>query len=224
LQKQANPMVKRFWILGAGQFGRIAVERILHAIPSAELTLVDQSSIPENIRRVQVVRGEGVRWLFKVLRQDSAVDMIVPAIPVHVVYEWLILRLRAEGYDTVATEIPDSFLRQVPHPVQGVAGQVYLSHADFICPDNCPEPKNQCTVTGKNRPGDLFRLLREIEVGDLLPLVVRSRQILPGVGGIRPGDFFGILADARKNVDSPLFVATACRCHGVGNAVRLLKK
>jgi hypothetical protein len=112
----------------------------------------------------------------------------------------------------------------MPHALRGNAGQAYVSHADFICPDNCPEPEKICTHTGKPRPLDLFRLLGNVDFDDVLPIVIRSHQLLPGVGGIYPADLLDALDIVRKNSHRPLMIATACRCHGVVDFMRLEKK
>jgi hypothetical protein len=45
-------------------------------------------------------------------------------------------------------------------------------------------------------------------------LVVRSRQLAPGVGGYRPEDLFSMYERVQKGA-SPFLISTACRCHGV---------
>jgi hypothetical protein len=44
-----------------------------------------------------------------------------------------------------------------------------------------------------------------------MPIVVRSYQILPGVGGIYPEDLIQCFGHRTKKHQSPLFIATACR-------------
>jgi hypothetical protein len=216
-------MIKRFWILGSGQFGKIAISRILRAFPAADLTVVDKNPDDEIGHEIQVIHQDGIRWLWTLLGSQSLVDMIVPAIPVHVAYEWLVLAVE-KRFDVEPINIPKSWQRQMPHPVSGKIGQVYMSHADFICPDNCPEPKDSCTVTKKPRPKDLFKLLQEVHMDDALPIIVRSHQILPGVGGLYADQLSKAFETAVENFQHPLFMATACKCHGVGNAFRLRRK
>jgi hypothetical protein len=216
-----NP--KRFWIIGAGRFGRIAVERINRLIPAADITLVDQAPVLIGGARFTMVKAEGIAWLGAVLDQRSAVDMILPAIPVHVAAEWLVLKL-SKNYDIHPIPIPNAWLKRMPHACRGKTGQAFVSHADFICPDNCPEPKEICAHTGKPRPMDLFRLLGDLDFDTVLPIVLRSHQLLPGVGGIYPPDLLHALDIAGQNNRRPLMVATACRCHGVVDFLRLEMK
>lgn len=222
VQKESVMNKKNFWVLGAGRFGQIAVNRISRFLPEVRLTVVDKKPPSGTIGKVQVVREEGVHWLGATLNEASSVDMIVPAIPVHVAYEWIVCKVRdASAVEPI--EIPKAWQQQMPHPISGKDGQVFVSHADFVCPDNCPEPKDRCTVTGMPRPKDLFRLLDDLDLDDALSIVVRSYQILPGVGGIYPKDLMKAYHSVLENVHRPLFIATACRCHGVGNAVVIKK-
>lgn len=223
MEKERSHRRKRFWILGAGRFGKIAANRLSRAYPQAVLTVVDTDPEEEIGDGIRVVRQDGVRWLWNMLRSQAETDMIVPAIPIHVVYEWMKYAVQ-DAYAVAPMDIPESWKKQMPHPIRGKIGQIYTSHADFICPDNCPEPKDRCTVTKKPRPKDLFRLLREIHIGDACAIIVRSHQLLPGVGGLYPSDLSFVRETALKNARRPLFLATACRCHGVGNAFRLIKK
>jgi hypothetical protein len=71
---------------------------------------------------------------------------------------------------------------------------------------------------------DLFRLLGKVDFDDVLPIVIRSHQLLPGVGGIYPADLLDALDIVRRNSHRPLMIATACRCHGVVDFMRLEKK
>ncbi|MGA6926356.1 MAG: hypothetical protein WBY88_11785, partial [Desulfosarcina sp.] len=112
-ERHLNPT--RFWIIGAGHFGRLAAERIIDRIPRAAVTVVDQR--PFTIQGSGIVSQmcDGIQWLDKMLTQDAAVDMIVPAIPVHVLAEWLKCKLN-KSFDIKSIEIPDDWLSRMPHP------------------------------------------------------------------------------------------------------------
>jgi len=213
----------RFWILGAGRFGQIAVERIIRHIPHATLIVVDQKSSTMDGKNITTIREDGIKWLNRMLDPNASVDMIIPAIPVHVAADWLKLNLK-HLFHIQSLPIKDSWLTRLPHAMLGTAGQAFVSHADFICPDNCPEPVNICTHTGKPRPMDLFRLLARLDADDLLPIVIRSHQLLSGVGGIYPADLVSALETVCNNSHRAMMIATACRCHGVVEFMRLEKK
>jgi hypothetical protein len=211
---------RRVWILGAGRFGKIAVKRIRHHIADAEITVVDQSPSSQAIDAEMVVPGDGVAWLVRNLTPETTVDMVVPAIPVHVAAGWLRMKL-ADRFTCRPIEFPDTWIEPFPNPMRATLGQVFVSHADFICPDNCPEPPTVCTHTGLPRPMDMFRLLAAIKTDDCVPIVLRSHQILPGVGGLLPADLFAAMQTAIVHAEHPLMIATACRCHGVVDFMRL---
>lgn len=213
----------RFWILGAGQFGKIAVSRILRRYPKATVTVVDKAPIAIASDALTVVHADAIAWLKRVLAKDSPVDMVVPAIPENVVAGWLTLNLTKQ-YTVNMLPIPDAWLAKMPNAIRGKRGQAFVSHADFICPDNCPEPERLCTFTGKPRPVDLFRLLESIDLEGILPIVLRSHQLLPGVGVLYPADLWQALYTASRNSHRPLMIATACRCHGVVDFFRLERR
>ncbi len=213
----------RFWILGAGRFGQIAVKRITRHIPEATITVVDQKPSTMDGKDISAVREDGIEWLNRKLDPNASVDLIIPAIPVHVAAEWLKLNLM-HSFHIHPLPIQDSWLTRLPHAMRGTAGQVFVSHADFICPDNCPEPVNICTYTGKPRPMDLFRLLARFDADDLRPIIIRSHQLLPGVGGIYPAELLSALETVCNNSHRAMMIATACRCHGVVEFMRLKKK
>jgi hypothetical protein len=210
----------RFWIIGAGRFGQIAVQRITRHINHATLLVVDQKPPRMDGTNITTIREDGIAWLKRTLVPNAPVDLIIPAIPVHVAAAWLKLSIK-HLFDIDPLPIQDSWLTRLPHPMRGATGRAFVSHADFICPDNCPEPATVCTHTGKKRSMDLFRLLGRFDVDGVLPIVIRSYQVLPGVGGFYPADLLSALDTLCSNSHRPLMIATACRCHGVVDFMHL---
>ncbi len=203
------------WILGAGHFGLLAAERLTRRFPHADFTVIDKS---EN-HLEQVHRETNLPCL-----QKDAIDYItsrslphelwiVPAVPVHVAFQWLLYRV-GEKKDVERLTVPDSMDTQVPNPMRPAGKTVYTSYADFICPDACSEPENICTHTGRPRPGSLFEHLASISVPGFQVSVVRSHQLAPGVGGYPSQSLTSLLKDVFKAPGRHI-IATACRCHGV---------
>ncbi len=201
--------MKKIWILGGGRFGRLALKHTARHLPRAEITVIDKSEKLEKFPGVEAVRGDGVSWLVQHLSRDSDVDLIIPAIPVHVVAGWLKL-VAGRQYKVSSATVPESYVAELPNVMAGGDSTVYVSHADFLCPDNCGEPEKFCTVTGKPRSEDMFRLLERAGA-----LVIRSHQLYPGVGGIYPKDLWALYDRIAGLPAEPILVATACRCHGV---------
>lgn len=210
----------RIWIIGAGHFGRLAVERLKDRFGEPHITIVDMDPGVMALGGVTPICEEGVGWLYRMLDEDAPVDIIAPVIPVHMAAAWLKQKLAHCG-DVRTVPVPDAWLTLLPNPMRGETGQVFVSNADFMCPDNCPEPKGRCTHTGKPRPMDLFRRLERLNVDDALPIVLRSHQLVPGIGGIYPRDLYAALRTAMGHPDRPLMICTACRCHGVVDFIRL---
>jgi hypothetical protein len=210
------------WILGAGRFGRKALAALSRKYPEAAITVIDRdgdavSDAPAAVR-ITVVRGEAMTYMADHLKPGQpAPEWIVPAIPVHVAYEWIIRRLAAEGFRAAPLAVPEAVVQRLPNVFRGEGGAIYASNADFLCPDNCPEPEAICTHTGKPRPCSLYEKLGEVSVPPFRAIVVRSVQLAPGVGGYRPETLFHTLAAVQKAA-GPLLLSTACRCHGVMHA------
>jgi len=206
----------RVWILGGGRFGTRAAAKLVAA--GASVRVVDRNPAGlEAARRLgaETQVADAVGFLSEQkehVRGPGGADWIVPAVPVHLAALWCLAELGPDRL--VRHPIPAEVERAVPHPLRASADEIYASHADWRCPPDCPEPADRCTVTGKPRPKDLFRLLADLEVPPFRPFVLRSHQLAPGVGGYRPEELLDLLARLTAHT-GPALVATACRCHGV---------
>lgn len=208
----------RVWIVGAGRFGTLAARRLGARMGRERLMVVDPD--PEAVRRLAAEgyptrEGDGADFLMRHLGAGHAPEWIVPALPRHLAYEWLCRRLGARLRP--APPVPQAVLEGVPVVIHGEAGAVYLSIARHLCPDDCPEPEEVCTMTGEPRPLELYDHLARLDLGGWNQVVIRSRQLAPGVGGYPPEDLWKALE--RLSEGGPGLVATACRCHGVVHAL-----
>lgn len=214
-----------FWIIGSGKFGRKAARELGRAGPPDRITIVDHNK--EACRQVSMpgcrtVCMDGIAYLDRYLTGADYPDWIVPAIPVHVAYEWIRLRLSPKNA-LRAIPVPAGLGRKLPNPIKGKAGQLYISIADFKCPENCPEPPEICTYTGKPRPMILYEFLKTIRHKDFESIVIRGHQLAPGVGGYQPRALFDALREI-ENTRVPVLLSTACSCHGVMHALNFLTK
>ncbi|MCF8062162.1 MAG: hypothetical protein K9M82_06575 [Deltaproteobacteria bacterium] len=102
----------------------------------------------------------------------------------------------------------------LPHTWIAGDGSLLVSYADFLCPEDCAEPEDGCTVTGEIRQ-PLYERLAALEVPGYEVQVIRSRQLAPGLGGYSAGDLRALQA---RVYDAPgrgrWLIGTACRCHG----------
>jgi len=216
--------MKSIWILGAGKFGQKAAKTMRRKNSGAEITIIEKKSeICNQIEKLgfKIVCMDGIEYLGQNLKSIDYPDWIIPAIPVHVAYEWV--RLKINSYILKTTPVPKGVIINLPNVFKGKRCEIYMSIADFICPDNCPEPEDLCTHTGKQRPFTLYKKLESIKHDNFRSVVVRSRQLSPGIGGYSPGDLFHAL-DVIKASTIPVLLSTACRCHGVMHAFRLEKR
>ena len=212
--------MNHIWIIGAGNFGSKAVDALNRHFPEVRLTLVDEKldkSESTDLSSVhERVSGDGIEFLFDRLARSELPDWIVPAIPVHVAFEWVVGSLK-NSYPIKQIEVPKTVVELLPNPIYGSNGSVYTSNADFMCPDDCMEPEGICTCTGKPRPRILHEFLSEIYLTGYRSIVLQSRQLAPGVGGYTPSELFEALSQIRS-AETPILFSTACKCHGVMNA------
>jgi hypothetical protein len=217
--------MKTVWIIGAGQFGEKAAARLRLKYPEAAIMVVDQDR--SALRRVEGVAtagvvADGAVYLAEHLIGSEEPDWIVAAVPIHLAFDWLCKRL-APDYRIEKLAVPETLTQKLGCVIKGEGGRVYTSMADFICPNNCPEPADLCFVTGKPRPIDLYKELLAVDPRQMTPVIVRSRQLSPGVGGYRPGDLFDVLRKVEA-CRGPVLLGTACRCHSVLDAFRLIPR
>jgi hypothetical protein len=217
-RQKKTPSEETLWVIGGGKFGQRAIQILRRAEPDSTIVLVDQQIVPGLQSDRDFVCSDGVEWLVEHLVPDSPVTKIIPTIPIHLAAEWLKRKILYTGGFIRSLEIPEKLLHQLPHPMRISPSKSVLSHADFICPDNCAEPDQLCSYTRKPRPPSLYHLIETIDCGDFTPIVVRSRQFAPGVGGFFPEDLWNLLARVNLLPDTPLLVGTACKCHGVVDA------
>ena len=209
--------MKEIWIIGAGRFGRMAADRLTGKIKNLHLVLVDLEA--EKLHGAggpgrTLIRSDGAAYLAEHLPkgEEQHPDWIVPAVPIHLAAEW---RLLDQGEDNLQRiPIPTEMDPLLPHPLRAEDGNIFVSHADFLCPDDCAEPRNTCTFTGEPRKQNMFELLRDIRFPPWESLVIRSHQLGPGVGGYRTQELFDLAAQIEKT-RPPILLSTACRCHGV---------
>ncbi len=212
--------MEEIWIIGIGRFGSLAYSRLSKRAKSRVFVLVDP--IKENLLRcegsnVTLEQSEGVDFLTRHLSHaEPKPDWIIPALPVHLAAEWVLSHLRSGGIRRIP--IPLKIEPLLPNPVRGSEGNMYVSHADFRCPDDCAEPRDHCTVTQEPRKQNMFDLLRELQMPPFRSVVLRSYQLGPGIGGYRSEQLFALLRGVEQT-PGRLLVCTACRCHGVITAV-----
>jgi|GEM_PF-1098399 hypothetical protein len=228
-QPEISP--KDIFIIGAGTFGKKALERLSAKYPTSHITIVDRSeealsNLPRNKgASFRTIKGDGVETIVqneKIIQPDT---WVIPAIPVHVASEWIVRKLRHKGYNLNPAPIPEDLQTKLPNPftIEGRNDLLFVSIASFICPDNCPEPPEKCTHTGKPRPGNLYEMIANAVPEPWSALVFRSFQLAPGVGGY-PASY---LMEGLKTLEELVsFLGAECRgipfsaeCQGIPSSL-----
>jgi hypothetical protein len=212
----------RYLILGAGKFGRLALQRLAPdedasflVVDESKEALAEAQALVDN-NRVRVIQGEAVAFLLKFLKDNPPWEWTVPMVPVHVAFQWLWQGpLAGLGWHQV--EVPEALARLAPYAERGEHGELYLSRATHLCPDDCPET-DICPVSGESREVPLYVELASLKIPDYRIMVLPSRQLAPGVGGY-PGAWLPALGQELASLEGKVLIATACRCHGVVNAI-----
>jgi hypothetical protein len=208
-------MMEEIWIIGAGKFGCIAFQRLSAVGQDRHFVLVDPDKANllkcrGSHSRLEI--ADGVEFLATHLETRRQPDWIIPALPVHLAAEWLLLDLGPDRLKRLP--LPVEIETHVPNPVRGPEGNVYVSHADFRCPDDCDEPSEICTITGVKRKQDMYAFLGALSMRPFKPINIRSHQLGPGIGGYRAEQLFRLRLEVAQ-FTGPILLSTACRCHGV---------
>jgi hypothetical protein len=212
-------------IIGAGHFGKRAVD-MLCARGNRRLWVVEKDEKALGgitAPLVERILAEGVPFLADHAHLLPPSTLIVPAVPVHLAFEWLRKALK-KNFRRRRVKVPTQLKPLLPHTWEGSEGSLLVSYADFRCPDNCPEPADHCTVTGKRRGKPMYKLLGDMALPGFRVHVIRSRQLAPGLGGYSVGELKGLLGRVESGGDSKWLVGTACKCHGVVSALEVMKK
>ena len=212
---------QRICIVGAGHFGYLAAERLIRRYSKTAFLVVDQRR--EKLDRIEKDFGLAVQV------QDTAsflenpwVDdttWIVPAVPVHFAFLWIVNELKKSGR-VERLPIPEIVESQVPNPYRAASGSLCASFATFICPDSCNEPDEFCTYTKAPRRGNLFEEVAKITVPGCVVIVIRSWQLAPGVGGYPRAHLKTALERLTDKPHGCALIATTCRCHGIIDGLR----
>lgn len=201
----------KFVIAGFGKFGQLALDRIQNAFPSPEFMIIDTD--PDTLNKVPeghtVVLADAVSYLCKSgnFLED---DIVLPMVPFNLVAE---CALSLKG-DLRKTALPEGLERFLPNPFRMDDHTIFLSQADFKCPDDCPEGE-RCTVTGEFRL-PLYEYLEKQDFGSAQLLLLHSFQVTPGVGGFRFGELMRLIDGIGGSIS---LVGSSCKCHAVLTAV-----
>lgn len=215
-----------YLVIGCGYFGHRAVQVIKGFSTKSRVIAVDKDS-----GRLQTLGGladqvhhrDGVQYLAELSERQEASFWVIPALPLHLSFAWLLYVLNSKGDVRKAEkmQVPQEFNpRGVLLQHRTPEGTLYTSFSSFTCPEDCPEPEGYCYVTEQPRPAYLYRILKETPCEGYRSLVVRSQLVAPGVGGYPFTELLKLRASL-SNTESNYLLSTACTCHGVTDALSI---
>jgi hypothetical protein len=216
---QMNENSPTYLIIGCGRFGSRAAEKLLEKNPRPRIIVVDRSK--KALKKVSHLPiesevCEGTLCLKKFLLGRQKVDYIIPSVPFHLAFEFILSQSKPWGWKRA--KVPP--LSGLPNSMTGKTGDLYTSLASFLCPEDCPEPSQFCTITKQRRAKPLHQTLQDLK-GPFGSYVIRSQQLARGVGGYRPAALLTLLENIKKRMEPrrTILISTSCRCHGVTSAL-----
>jgi hypothetical protein len=207
--------LSQVFVIGFGKFGQLALPKITRKWPEARIWIVDPT--PEHLTQrgkfsaIRVLdKGEDFLWEHQDHLEPE--DWIIPAVPFHLVGDWVKRVLSRRG---VVRKIkpPGNLGKGLPFTLYRNK-DLYVSLADFVCPENCPAPRGFCFKTREPRSLRLPEILSRQPLSRGTLEVIESHQLAPGLGGLTFGELKRT-GEMLLRIDPPLFIATACSCHGV---------
>ncbi|MEW5920019.1 MAG: hypothetical protein AB1796_03500 [Bacillota bacterium] len=216
---------KTYIVIGCGYFGCRAVQALKRLPLNSLVIAVDRDegrllSVKATADRIH--HGDGVQFFAKLTGPQAAAWWIVPALPLHLAADWLLQVFNeTEGVERARKlPVPADFDPKGTLQHRTPGGTLYCSLGNLVCPEDCPEPEGYCHATGQLRPAPLYRILAETPCPGYRSLVLRSRLIVPGVGGYPFADLLALQTELTGSVGSYL-ISTACTCHAVTDAISL---
>ena len=201
-------------LAGGGRFGKLALQRIPERIAIvADLQPDQEVAGLAKAAGAELWQRDAVEAVVEALAgRNRPVEWIIPMAPIHLLAKWIAADLARKN--PVFGQVPDQLIPEVKMRHRGENGEVYVSLADFMCPDDCPEPVEICTHTGKPRGAPMFKRISDIKAVGMRVGVLRSIQLAPGVGGLPVHEMLQLKQEVGR-LGGEWLLATACRCHGL---------
>ena len=96
----------KFWIIGGGKFGLRAAKALSKIDPPNRITIVEkQKAVCGQLKRLgfETVCMDGLQYIEHNLKHAHDPDWIIPAIPLHVAYEWIRAKMSAtDTFENIA--------------------------------------------------------------------------------------------------------------------------
>lgn len=216
----------RVVILGGGCFGVFHVSRLTEArargrVAFQELVVVDRNETPRCRRELgerDAVRYERAEWqpfLARWMPNAGPHDKLVPTpFAPHVAFEWV--RGAIPGASWEPLDPPRG--SGLPFERVGRTGTLCLSHADWRCPVDCPEPPS-CPAIHAPRTWEMRETVARLGATD----IIVSRHAADGVAWIDVQDLLALRSRlASLHEPTRVALATVSSCHGAVSWFRFI--
>ncbi|MEJ2248460.1 MAG: hypothetical protein P8Y70_03110 [Candidatus Lokiarchaeota archaeon] len=232
-------------------FKNILVDNNPNCIPSKLITVKVKKTTDLQDFLAKANKGDllflnnDISIIYEILKEISP-NLIIPVVPVHLLAKLIELKLQENLIELKVNEIitkktaseinEEILLYSIPEK-----GVIYLSYAKEgeICPDNCIGPEKFCPTFKREKPVTITQYLKNyFEIKDIIKIekkqqriavVLESKQLKAGLGGLRGKDILKIFESLQNNLDFltkktfNLTIATTCNCHGVVNFFKTSK-
>lgn len=236
---QTRP-ISDFVVAGGGCFGSYHTRQLLKAIKRGRLNaerilVVDRRPDCQASHEfageplVEIETGEWITYLSGYMEtpRAPAAHLVPPPIGPHVALEWLRLAMAKDLSEVILEDVPVSYKVGLPYEHVDGKGNLFLSHADWLCPTNCYEP-GICPAIKDTRdwsmPETVTELASESRPDLARSFVFHSRHLAFGISTIPMQELLDVseraLALASEGQAS-IMVATTSHCHGVMGVLRL---
>ena len=106
--------MKTIWIIGIGKFGSLAADRLEGIYRNCRFVLVDPAE--EHLLKAEgpnrsLKQADGVSFLLRNLYPGKGPDWIIPALPVHLLAQWVIAKRKPHGIERI--QIPKAAISKL---------------------------------------------------------------------------------------------------------------
>jgi hypothetical protein len=237
-------------IYGGGKYGQMAIDFLKdhHQILIIDLNIhVIENHIGEQVGEEELMQLiplfsaqksfsiykiiGGIDLLAQIIKKFIP-DVLIPVAPIHIMLDLIKTLIRSvpnsRKSNLVSVVENKSQIKEYFPNVNNLniglsKNTIYFSYAPegLICPDKCPGPENFCPYHKVKKPVTIKAYVNDLKFSTPV-ILFESKQIAPGIGGIFGQDIIKILKKIDLNsVSDCIYIATACNCHGVLNALKI---
>ena len=154
--------------------------------------------------------------------EDAWVDdktWIIPAVPVHFAFAWLLHELQKTGC-AEPLPVPETVTHPNPQSLPGAQWFALRKFCHLYMPGHLQ--RTRCHVHPYQGPTTWksFRRACQDHGPGCDVIVIRKLVLAPGVGGYPGSILKGVLDKITNGPEGCRLIATSCRCHGVIDALR----